>query len=194
MRRSGKSCFYGSYLHPQFAMGPRHSQEPSWVSGVNKISEERGRCACAYAQNGSTVTRGGGGSSRPITARPDPKPASVTTGDNNNTISTIMTFIKCLCEGQAVRYTNHMLCVSINSLISVYKIDSFYLMPFLLSIQENAELCILIQWHQHTHLNTEKKQPRRLAVSVDYPNTSDLRKAPMTTCWYNLNVTDTFIE
>lgn len=110
MRRSGKSCFFGSYLHPQFAMGPRHSQEPSWVSGVNKISEERGRCACAYAQNGSIVTRGE--SSRPISVCPDPKPASVTTGDNNNTISTIMTFIKCLSEGQPVGCTDHMVCVS----------------------------------------------------------------------------------
>lgn len=60
MRRSGKSCFFRSYSHPQFAMGPTHSQEPSWVSGVNKISEERGRCACAYAQKRKhRDTRGG---------------------------------------------------------------------------------------------------------------------------------------
>lgn len=93
MRRSGKSCFYRSYSHPQSAMGPRHSQEPSWVSGVNKISEERGRCAGAYAQNGNTVARGGVTASNQRVPRPYPRP--VTTGDNNNTIITITTFSEC---------------------------------------------------------------------------------------------------
>lgn len=74
MRRSGKSCFFRSYSHPQSAMGPRHSQEPSWVSGVNKISEESGRCACAYAQNGNIVTRGGVAASNQRVPRPYPPP------------------------------------------------------------------------------------------------------------------------
>ncbi|CAL8331407.1 unnamed protein product [Merluccius merluccius] len=34
-------------------MGPRHSQEPSWISGVNKISDGR-HWACAYGRNGSS--------------------------------------------------------------------------------------------------------------------------------------------
>lgn len=114
MRQSRKFSFFGSYLHPQFAMGPRHSQEPSWVSGVNKISEERGRCACAHAQTGNMVTHGA--SSRPISACSHPKPASATTGDNNNTITTIMTFIKCVREGRtAQRGVDTALCVNPDS-------------------------------------------------------------------------------
>lgn len=40
---------------------------------------------------------------------PDPKPRPTTTGDNNNTLSTNLTFIKCLQEGQAVGYVEYML-------------------------------------------------------------------------------------
>lgn len=100
MRRSGKSCFFGSYSHPRFAMGLRHSQEPSWCSGVNKNQKREGSLRLRVRTK--RKHRATGGSSRPISACPDPKPASVTTGYNHNTISTIMTFIKCVSEGQAL--------------------------------------------------------------------------------------------
>lgn len=61
MRRSGKSCFYRSYSHPQSAMGPRHSQEPSWVSGVNKISEEGSLRMRVRTKRKHRNTRGGHG-------------------------------------------------------------------------------------------------------------------------------------
>lgn len=50
-----------------------------------------------------------GGSSCPISACPDPKPAPVTTGDNNKTVANIMTFIKCITEGQAVGYMDNII-------------------------------------------------------------------------------------
>lgn len=79
----GKVVFFGSHWHPRCARGPRRSQEPSWVSGVNKISAERGHCACAYPQTGRRCCRGYemGQSTRASSL----KPASVTTGATNST-------------------------------------------------------------------------------------------------------------
>lgn len=50
-----------------------------------------------------------GSASRPISAQRLVSPPPATTGDNNNTLSSNLTFIKCLQEGQVVGYVEYML-------------------------------------------------------------------------------------
>ena len=144
-RRPGKVVFSAAafILDPLRSRGVHRSH--LGFSGVNKISEgERG--AAAHAPTLAAAPR-------PIRARPAPEPAPFTTGDNNNTIITIMTFIKCLTEGRRAGYAGYVrvtcvprmhvrgCCSEVAALSRCFS--------FLFIQEKNAEWCISASAHCH---------------------------------------------